>query len=185
LSGKPLDLSKLTHLAGWVDPTHQLKGRSLKQLTETLVERTCCPPSFTNKLDHFRGTWDSFLAWRKLPPIPAPSCIPILWKLTIPTPLKETIWKWSLDALPIGHRFRSKSDLGRHCCCGAELTLPHLWKSCPAYNLTPLLAIADSHVKQASTPEMEQTGHPGLIQPLGADSLYWLPLLTIPYLEKN
>jgi hypothetical protein len=31
---------------------------------------------------------------------------------------------------------------------------------------------------------MERTGHPGLIQPLGADSLYWLPLLAIPYLEK-
>jgi ribonuclease HI len=61
LAGKPLDLSKLTHLAGWIDPAPQLKGRSLKQITETLVERTCCPPSITNKLDHFRGTWDSFL----------------------------------------------------------------------------------------------------------------------------
>jgi hypothetical protein len=136
-------------------------------------------------MNHFRASWESFLAQKNYLLIPAPSCIPLIWKLTVLTPLKEILWKWTLDALPLGHQFHSTSELGKHCHCRAELTLPHLWKSCPEYDLTPLLEVADKSIKDASTPEMELTGHPGLIQPLGAGSLYWLPLLAIPYLEKT
>jgi ribonuclease HI len=184
LAGKPRDLSKLTHLDGWIDPAPQLKDHSLKQITEMLVERVHSPPSSTTKIEHFKIIWESFLDQKNYTRVLAPSCLPLIWKLTVPTPIKEILWKWTLSALPLGHRFRSASELGRQCRCGAELTLPHLWKSCPTYDLTPLLSIADDSVKKASMPEMKKTGHPGLIQPLGTDSLYWLPLVAITYLER-
>jgi hypothetical protein len=32
---------------------------------------------------------------------------------------------------------------------------------------------------------MAKSDHPGLVKPLDADSLYWLPLLALPTLEKT
>jgi hypothetical protein len=32
---------------------------------------------------------------------------------------------------------------------------------------------------------MTKTGHPGLVKPLGTDSLYWLPILALTALEKS
>jgi RNase H len=115
LHGRPLDLSRLTHLDGWVDPAPQRKGHSLKQLTELLVERVYPPPSSTAKITHFSTVWESFLNWKNFAHIPAPSCFPMLWKLTVPTPIKEILWRWALSALPLGHRHRGTSELGKKC----------------------------------------------------------------------
>jgi hypothetical protein len=130
-------------------------------------------------------TWNSYLEKQGLELVPAPSCLLEIWKLNVPTPLKEILWKWTLEALPLGHRFKAAPALGKHCRCGAELTLPHLWRTCPVYNLTPLLEITDNYIKRASTKEMRRTNHPGLICTVPHSSLYWLPLLAPTYLEKS
>jgi hypothetical protein len=36
-----------------------------------------------------------------------------------------------------------------------------------------------------STLKMRETKNPGVIQPLDPDSLYWLPLLALPTIEKT
>jgi hypothetical protein len=181
----PLDISKLTHLEKWTDPAPQLEDRMLKDITRTLVEWTICPPPSTSKFQAFSTSWDLYLVKKGFKPIPAPLCLPEIWKLNVPPPLQEILWKWTLEALPLGHRYKSTSELGKNCACEAKLTLPHMWKTCPSYDLTPLLVTANRYINEASTTEMQRTGHPGLIRADPLSNLYWFPLLVTTYLEKT
>jgi len=64
---------------------------------------------------------------------------PRVWKLNIPTRLRELLWKDITRSLPIGATWFGTMERGRTCSCGAELTLLHVWTSCETHDLTPLL----------------------------------------------
>jgi hypothetical protein len=114
-------------------------------------------------------------------PIPPASCLKSLWLIDIPTQLKELLWKWTLRALPLGHRYYSQSDLGCFCKCGSELSLPHLWRSCLKYDLSDLLAQTDTAILACIPAECP----PGLIRASNSTTLYWFPLLSIDILETS
>jgi ribonuclease HI len=184
LSGSELDLRLLLPLPGWVDTAPSLTNQSLKDITGHLVDRTFPPPASTDKFAHFTSIWESFQERNSSPIIPAAQCLSNIWRLPVHPGLAEILWKWSLAALPLGHRFFGGSDLGRYCRCGSELTLPHLWKSCKAYDLRPLMHRTDLAI-QACIPIPEESSYMpiGIISASDANRLYWLPLLSAKRME--
>ena len=96
---------------------------------------------------------------------------PRVWKLNIPTRLRELLWKDITSSLPIGATWFSNMECGRTCSCGAEMTLTHVWTSCDAHDLTPLLQVLRDHLPTLPASALAWT-HP------------WYPLLALRELES-
>jgi len=95
---------------------------------------------------------------------------PRMWKLNIPTRLRELLWKDMTRSLPIGATWFGPMEHGRTCSCGAKLTLTHVWTSCNTHDLAPLLQTLRDRLP-ALPPAAPAWTHP------------WYPLLALPELE--
>lgn len=101
----------------------------------------------------------------------------LLWKINIPVGLQELLYKHVSSSLPIGRMWHGSLSLGQFCQCGAELSLHHLWASCPDYNLLPLLLTVYSHF-------ISLHHGPGLsAKPWLWPPPFWYPLLAFHSLD--
>ena len=106
-----------------------------------------------------------------------------VWRLTIPEGMKEVLWKEMNGAQVLGHRYygrgHERSDMGRFCPCGLEMTLGHILVGCEAYALQPLMEILLASLGAL---------HPGsCFKTLSPDSWGaspWYPLLALGSLEE-
>jgi hypothetical protein len=179
-----LNITRILPLQGRVDTNPSLTALTLRGVTSHIVDCCCTLPTSMKNFNHFSSIWLAFLTRNHSPAIPASTCPQNIWALAIPPGLKEILWKWTLDALPISHRFHGDSNLGRTCRYGSELTLPHMWKSCIAYNISDLLSHTDLVIQLHTAPTSPPSCHTdGLIMARDNNPLYWLPILSIKQME--
>jgi len=103
--------------------------------------------------------------------------------LPVPEGLKEVLWKEMNGAQVLGHRYfgkgHTKSDMGRTCPCGAEMSLSHILVGCAAYKLHPLMGVLLDSLK---------TAYPGSgFKTLAPDEWGmspWYPLIALGELEE-
>jgi len=106
-----------------------------------------------------------------------------VWRLTIPEGMKEVLWKEMNGALVLGHRYfgqgHERSDMGRVCPCGLELTLGHILIGCDAYRLQPLL-----EVLLAALGALHPSSSFKTLTPDAWGTSPWYPLLALKSLEE-
>ena len=102
--------------------------------------------------------------------------------LTVPEGLKEVLWKEMNGAQVLGHRYygarNAKSDMGRFCLCGTEMSLGHILLGCSKYELQPLMDILKEILGSISPPQSFKTLH---LDEWGTSP--WYPLLALRELE--
>jgi hypothetical protein len=103
--------------------------------------------------------------------------IPYLWSLHVPVPLRELLWKHSASALPLGSLWFGRLGLGQLCRCRAEMSLLHVWSSCPAYDLSPLSRLVFDFFDSLE-PSVLSTS------PSSWDGNLWYPLFALRTLDS-
>jgi len=143
VKGRPLDISSLTVPSGWVDTAPVLCHQPLDYLTKLVVRARMGAPAKTLKFEAFSDRWMVTLGNMFGVVLDPGNYIRKVWSLTIPEGMKEVLWKEMNGAQVLGHRYygqgHAKSDMGRICLCGMEMTLGHILLGCSAYVLDPLL----------------------------------------------
>jgi len=95
----------------------------------------------------------------------------------------EVLWKEMNGAQVLGHRYygqgHTKSDMGRFCLCGVEVTLGHILLGCNAYVLQPLMASLLT-VLDALHPNSSFKS----LSPDSWGASPWFPLLALGVLEE-
>jgi len=124
---------------GWTDHAPTLGGTPLDMLTKQVVRHCTDPPLSKAKCAPFLEAWSACLLEMAGITLDAGLHAPRMWKLNIPTRLRELLWKDITRSLPIGATWFGTMECGRTCSCGTELTLLHVWTSCATHDLTPLL----------------------------------------------
>ena len=129
--------------------------------------------------------------------------------INIPVQLKELLWKEINGSLPLGNTWTSKVKLGqvcpcnggvieyRHvwisprcehtnglraikCRCGATVSLAHVWKGCPQYDMSPFREVARKLIKKVvylDTPTTDPDRW------MSGDM--WFPLIALKSLERG
>ena len=107
-----------------------------------------------------------------------------LWSLTIPEGMKEVLWKEMNGAQVLSHRYfgqgHAKSDMGRFCPCGMEMTLGHILLGCDAYGVQPLMAALLTVLSTLHSGSSFKT-----LSPDAWGSSPWYPLLALKELEES
>jgi len=107
-----------------------------------------------------------------------------IWSITIPEGLREVLWKEMNGAQVLGHRYYgtglAKSDMGRFCTCGVEMSLQHILIGCDAYKLQTLLDILTGTLRDISPKSSFKTLHP---DEWGHSP--WYPLLALSKIEES
>jgi len=183
LMGRLFDISTITIPQGWVDVAPVLCHQPLDYLTQLVVRNRVPAPSGTNKFRKFSDRWTvtiGILFDRVLDP---GSHIKKVWYITMPEGLKEVLWKEMNNALVLGHRYygakRKKSDMGRTCPCGQEMSLGHILLGCAKYNLRPLFAELEDVLMTVSPKSAFRTLHPD-----EWGSSPWYPILALRAIEE-
>jgi len=156
---------------GWTDHAPTLGGTPLDMLTKQVVRHRTDPPLSGAKCAPFLKAWSACLLEMTGIALDAGLHAPRVWKLNIPTRLRELLWKDMTRSLPIGATWFGPLERGHACSCGAELTLLHVWTSCATHDLTPLLQTLRDRLP-ALPPATPAWTHP------------WYPLLALRELEN-
>jgi len=140
-------------------------------LTKSIVRDGTTPPFSEDKCTPFLTNWTTHL--RNMTGITLDTSLhaPRMWKLNIPTHLRELLWKDITRSLPIRATWFSNMERGHTCSCGTEMTLTHVWSSCRSHNLAPLLQELWDHLPALPDSAPVWT-HP------------WYPLLALWELES-
>ena len=181
--GRVLDISSLTVPDGWVDTAPVLCHQPLDYLTRLVVRARVSAPAATLKFEAFSDRWMVTIGLMFGVVLDPGNYIKKVWSLTVPEGLKEVLWKEMNGAQVIGHRYygrgHTRSDMGRFCLCGSEMSLGHILLGCGAYNLQPLLA---------SLQEVLGAIHPGssfkTLSPDSWGTSPWYPLLALREIEE-
>jgi len=183
LRGRVLDLGSLTIPAGWVDTAPVLCHQPLDYMTKLVVRARVGAPAKTIKFESFSDRWMVSIRFMFGVVLDPGNFIKKVWSLAIPEGLKEVLWKEMNGAQVLGHRYYGrghiKSNLGRQCLCGTELTLGHILIGCSAYNLQPLVA--------GLLVALESLGSTTGFKTLSPDEWGpspWYPLLALKELEE-
>jgi len=143
LKGRVFDIGSLAVPDGWVDTAPVLCHQPLDYLTRLVVHARVGAPAKTMKFEAFSNRWMVSLGHMFGVVLDPGNYIKELWSLTIPEGMKEVLWKEMNGAQVLGHRYfgqgHAKSDLGRYCKCGVEMTLGHVLLGCGAYRIQPLM----------------------------------------------
>jgi len=166
-----MHLPALRARTGWTDHAPMLGGTPLDTLTKQVVRHRTNPPLSEAKCTPFLEAWSACLLEMTGITLDAGLHAPRVWKLNIPTRLRELLWKDMTRSLPIGATWFGPLERGRTCSCGAILTLLHVWTSCATHDLTPLLQTLRDHLP-ALPPTAPAWTHP------------WYPLLALRELEN-
>ena len=150
----------------WVDTGPVLNHQSLAFLTDSIVQATVPRPLMHDKSFDICSQWQDWAIGFSSGWLDASHHLPNVWKVNIPTQLRELLWKEINRSLPLGHSWASKVKLGapcpcdgspinyvhiwvcpqcKHtngqrairCRCGSSLSLSHIWKGCCSYNMDP------------------------------------------------
>ena len=176
LSGShEFSLACLTIPSGWVDTGLVLNHQSLSFLTSSIVESSIVCPLLDVKSLSFRSRWSEWASEFSPDWLDVYHHIPNLWKINIPHQLRELLWKYIHDSLPLGQSWATRHKLGSRCpcnnsiinyphvwikprcdyttglraikCrCGSTLTLPHIWNGCSAYDMAPFRSLLHSKI---------------------------------------
>jgi ribonuclease HI len=146
-STAPLDILSAPLPANWVDSSPVLNNQSLAFLSETIVSRLP-PPIFSPKFCAFSTSWSLYIRSTFGIPLDPTTHLPNVWKVLIPVGLRELLWKQAASSLLIGRSWHGQLVLGQTCRCGSEMLLTHVWAPCPAYDLSPLLAVLYSEFRR-------------------------------------
>ena len=173
----PLLVTDVFAPPGWVDSGPVLNNQSLAFITDSVVASLPAPFSSPKFLPFF-SSWTSWMMrffHISLDPV---SHIPNIWQIHIPVGLRELLYKHVSSSLPIGRTWHGKLTLGQFCRCGSELSLDHLWSSCPSYDLRPLQLTLYSHF-------ISLHNGPGLsAKPWSWSPLFsWYPLIAFRSLD--
>ena len=133
--------------------------------------------------------------------------LPNIWKINVPTQLRELLWKEINSSLPLGHSWASKTKLGDpcpcngspinyihiwvrprcehtngqraiRCRCGSSLSLSHIWKGCRSYNMDPFRVLLESKLRSLVYLQTTTTSPD---QWMSGDM--WFPLVALRSLE--
>jgi len=170
-SEETVHLPAIRAQTGWTDHAPTLGGTPLDILTKQVVRHRTDPPLSGAKCAPFIEAWSACLLEMTGIALDAGLHAPCVWKLNIPTRLRELLWKDMTRSLPIGATWFGPLERGRTCSCGAELTLLHVWTSCATHDLTPLLQTLRDRLP-ALPPAAPAWTHP------------WYPLLALRELEN-
>jgi len=182
--GRIFDISSLTVPGGWVDAAPVLCHQPLDYLTRLVVRARVHAPAKTLKFEAFSDRWMVTLGHMFGVVLDPGNFIKKVWGLTIPEGMKEVLWKEMNGAQVLGHRYygqgHARSDMGRFCPCGSEMSLGHILLGCDAYRLHPLLASLLSNLEPL---------HPGsgfkTLSPDSWGTSPWYPLLALKELEET
>jgi ribonuclease HI len=178
ISGPVLRTSQWVTPPGWVSSAPFLVGCPLAA-SSSLIACTSSPvPLYRERTLTFLLDWYSSLRDRFDVRIEKSRFFTRLWTINIPPTLRDIIWCLAHDTIPLGNHFRGP-DLGKTCRCGSEMSLPHMWLSCPAYDLQPLSAATNAYISRA---------RPGTF--VNHDSIenradFWYPLLALQEIETE
>jgi len=181
---RPLDISSLTVPDGWVDDAPVLCHQPLDYLTKLVVRAQVGAPAKTLKFEAFSNRWMVTLGHMFGVVLDPGNYIKAVWSLTIPEGMKEVLWKEMNGAQVLGHRYygrgHERSDMGRFCPCGLEVSLGHILIGCDAYRLQPLMTVLLEALNML---------HPGssfkTLSPDSWGTSPWYPLLALRSLEET
>ena len=180
--GRPLDIGSLTVPSGWIDNAPVLCHQPLDYLTKLVVHTRMGAPAKTLKFETFSDRWMVALGFMFGVVLDPGNYIGKVWSLTIPEGMKEVLWKEMNGAQVLGHRYygrgHTKSDMGRFCPCGAEMTLGHILLGCGAYVLQPLLTCLMTVLGALHPNSSFKT-----LSPDSWGASPWFPLLALGALE--
>ena len=210
LSNYPtFSLASLCLPNNWVDTGPVLNNQSVQFLTEIIVKERTIFPALGNKSATFRRSWSEWASGESRAWLDVTHHIPNIWKINIPTQLRELLWKEINGSLPLGNSWMSRIQIGRLCpcndsivdyshvwisprcentnglratiCrCGATVSLAHIWKGCPSYNMSPFREKTRGLVKNlvyldtpTTDPDRWMSGD------------MWFPLIALQSLERG
>jgi len=184
VKGRVLDIGLLAVPDGWVDTAPVLCHQPLDYLTKLVVRARVGAPAKTLKFEAFSDRWMVTLGHMFGVVLDPGNYIKEVWRLTIPEGMKEVLWKEMNGAQVLGHRYHGRgherSDMGRFCLCGLEMTLGHILLGCDVYRLQPLMTVLLTALGAL---------HPGssfkTLSPDSWGSSPWYPLLALGRLEET
>ena len=183
VKGRVLDVGSLTVPSGWVDAAPVLCHQPLDYLTKLVVRARVGAPAKTLKFEAFSDRWVVTLGQMFGVVLDPGNYVKEVWRLAIPEGMKEVLWKEMNGAQVLGHRYHGqgyeRSDMGRFCPCGVELTLGHILLGCDVYRLQPLMEVLLA--------ALSALNHGSSFKTLSPDSWGaspWYPLLALGALEE-
>jgi len=183
ISGRVFDISTLVVPLGWVDTNPVLCHQPLDYLTRLVVRSRILAPTGTNNFGRFSDRWTMVIGTLFDRVLDPGSHIKKVWSITVPEGLKEVLWKEMNGALVLGHRYfgtnNKKSDMGRECLCGQEMSLGHILLGCTRYKLQPLFDELKNALLKVSPESAFRTLHPD-----EWGSSPWYPLLALQAIEE-
>ena len=183
MKGRALDIGLLTMPNGWIDTAPVLCHQPLDYLTKLVVRARIGAPAKTLKFEAFSDRWMVTMGHMFGVVLDPENYIGGVWRLAIPEGLKEVLWKEMNGAQVLGHRYygrgHARSDMGRFCPCGVEMTLGHVLIGCNAYNLQPLLSVLQSALDALHPDTSFKT-----LSPDSWGASPWYPLLALRSLEE-
>jgi len=184
VKGRVFDIGSMAVPVGWVDTAPVLCHQPLDYLTKLVVRARVKAPATTLKFGTFSDRWMVTIGFMFGVVLDPGNYIKKVWSLTIPEGMKEVLWKEMNGAQVIGHRYygrgHARSDMGRFCLCGSEVTLGHILLGCGAYNLQPLLTLL-----QKVLGTIHQDSSFKTLSPDSWGASPWYPLLVLKELEES
>ncbi len=98
-----------------------LNHQSLSFLTSSVITGTVIHPVMGDKSAVFCRRWCSWATGFSIGWMDVTHHIPNLWKINIPTQLRELLWKEINDSLPLGRAWASKVKWGQCCPCNEHV----------------------------------------------------------------
>ena len=191
----------------WVDTGPVLNHQSLAFLTESIVLATVPKPLLDDKSFDVRSRWNAWASGFSSNWLDATHHLPNIWKVNIPTQLRELLWKEINDSLPLGRSWATKIKLGDpcpcdgspvnyvhiwvrprcehtngqraiRCRCGSSLNLSHIWNGCRSYDMEPFRNLLEKKLRSLVYLSTATTSPDRW---LGGDM--WFPLIALRPLE--
>jgi len=183
-TGRVLDIGSLTVPSGWIDTAPVLCHQPLDYLTKLVMHARVGAPAKTLKFKSFSDRWMVTLGHMFGVVLDPGNYIEKVWRLAIPEGMREVLWKEMNGAQVLGHRYHGqgheRSDMGRFCPCGLEVTLGHILVGCDVYRLRPLMTVLLAALGAL---------HPGssfkTLSPDSWGTSPWYPLLALGTLEET
>src|SRR5258706_8852997 len=110
-------LASISFPPNWVDEGPVLNHQSLSFLTGSIVSGTVVHPVMGDKSAEFCRRWSLWASGFSTGWLDVTHHIPNIWKINIPTQLRELLWKEINNSLPLGCSWASKVRWGQCCPC--------------------------------------------------------------------
>ena len=193
----------------WVDAGPVLNHQSLAFLTDSIVLNTVPRPLLDDKSSDLRSRWTDWASGFSSSWLDAAHHLPDIWKINVPTQLRELLWKEINSSLPLGRSWASRLKLSDpcpcngspvnyihiwmrprcvhtngqraiRCRCGSHLSLSHIWKGCHSYDMGPFRDLLENKLRSLVYLTTPTTSPDRW---MGGDM--WFPLVALRPLELS